>query len=108
MGGHFVLTLKNHGTVREIAKVRNIAQVCNDRDMLEILHDTATVIHSSIRLILSIKALNGVQLFSHDVAQAYLLSKDKLAPPVYLRVKKEDRGTFGVREDELFELIKLL
>lgn len=108
MGGHFILMLKNHGAPKEKAKVPYVAQVYIGCDQLEIVQDTANIRPSSTRLILSIATLDCFQLFSHDITQAHLQSKNKLTRRIYFHVKNEDPGTFAVREDELLELIKPL
>lgn len=108
IGGRFAYTLKNYQTPEEMAKARYVAQGYGDKDKGKIVHDTSTIRPSSIRIILSIAAILLLTLFSHDVTQTYLQSKDKLTRRVYIRVKKKDLETFGINEDELLELVKPL
>lgn len=51
IGGQVILTLKNVGTAEENAKVRFVEKGYNDEDKLYIVHDTAIMRSSSIRLI---------------------------------------------------------
>lgn len=108
MGGRFILTLKNYGTPEECAKVRYVAQGFRDRDKPYMVHDTSTLRISSIRLILSIAAVMQFRCFSHDVTQAYLQSKSHLTREVYIRPKERDKEILGVKDGELFKLIRPL
>lgn len=78
LGGRFVLTLKNFSTPNEKAEARFVAHGYCDQVKNEIIHDSSTIRPSSIRIILSTAANLSFNLFSHDVMQAYLQSKDKL------------------------------
>lgn len=108
LGGRFVLTLKNVGTPEEKAKARYIAQGYCDGDKSYVVHDISTIRASSIRLILSVSAVMGFRLFSHDVTQAYLQSKYELTRKIYVQPKEKDLDIFGLKKGELFELNKPL
>lgn len=105
LGGRFVLALKNCGTLEEKPKARYIAQGHRDKDKPYMVHDTATLRSSSVRLLLSIAAVKGFRVFSHDVNQAYVQSKDKLTRQVFIMPRKEDRDLLGITDDEILELI---
>lgn len=92
-GGIDMLTLRNHGTPDEKSKVRYIPQGYNDDANPFIVHDTATLRASSIRLILAGAAVLWFRIFSHDVSQAYMQSKYKLIRNLYLSPKKRDLAT---------------
>lgn len=108
LGGRFFMTLKNFGTPNEMAKVRYIAQGYNDPDKPFIVHDTSTLRASSIRWILSAASIHKFRIFSHDVTQAYLQSKDKLTRKIFIKPKKKDLDTFQISPDYLLELIRPL
>lgn len=108
LGGRFVLTLKNLGTPNETPKVRFVAQSYNDREKTSMVHDASTLRFSSIRVVISVANILGVRLFSHDVTQAYLQSREKLSRKVYIQPKTEDLATFGLKDGDLLELQKPL
>lgn len=68
------------------------------------VHDTPTLLASSVRLILSVSAVLVFRIFSHDVNQAYVQSGDKLTRKKFLLPKEEDLETLGIRDDELLEV----
>lgn len=80
----------------------------SDRNKAEIVHKTARIRPSSIRLVLSGSATHEFKGFSHDVTQAYLQSKDRLRREIYLQVKPQDRDIFGINENELVKIEKPL
>lgn len=90
ISGRFILSLKNYGTPNEKAKVRFIAQGFLDRDKSYVVHDTSTLRAASIRIILSVAAIERFRIFLHDVTQAYLQSKYELSRKIYIRPKRED------------------
>lgn len=104
LGGRFVYTLKNYGTPNEAAKARYVAQGFGDKDKPYIVHDTATLRASSVRIVLSTAATHDFKLFSHDVNQAYLQSKYKLTREVYIRPKKEDLHLFDLNDGQVLKL----
>lgn len=108
LGGRFVLTLKNVGSPSEGAKARYVAQGYRDDHKNIIVHDTAVLRVSSIRMILSAAAVHKMRIFSCDVSQAYLQSKDKLSRSVYIQPKRNDLALFGIKQGQLFELIRPL
>lgn len=63
---------------------------------------------SSIRLILGAAAKYGFRLFSHDIKQAYLQSKDKLTCSIFIRPKEEHMKILSLSRGELLELTKPL
>lgn len=84
LGGHFVLSIKHIGTPEEKVILQYTTQGYNDREKPYVLHDTATLHVSSMRLILSTAAVHGYRLFLHAVTQAYLQGKNNLTRKVYL------------------------
>lgn len=69
------------------------------------VHDSATLRASSVLLILSVAAVKGFRIYSHDVNQAYVHSKDKLSRQVFLLPKREDYDMLVITEDEILELL---
>ena len=106
LSGRFVLTLKNFGSADELAKARYVAQGNRDREKSRMVHNITTLRQSSTRIIVSVSAIKGFRLFSHDVRQAYLQSEDKLTRKVFLLPKKMDLKYFGLCEEDIFELLK--
>lgn len=98
----------NVDTPDETPKVRYDAQGYSDVHKQFTAHDLTSLHSTSTRLILTISATKSLRLFTHDVNQAYLQSKETLTRDVYLRPKVSDRHLFNVNEDELLKLDKPL
>lgn len=67
LGGRFVLSVNNFESANEKAKARYISHGHKDRDKPDMVHDSATLNASSVRLILSVASVKGFDIFSHDV-----------------------------------------
>lgn len=76
----------------------------DDRDVPLIVHATSVFRLSSIWVILSSAAYNGVCIFSHDVTQAYVQSNPLFMCNSLMTVKLEDKIIFGIKEDEVSTL----
>ena len=74
LSGRFVLTLKNVGSIEVKAKARYVAQGHKDKEKREMVQNITTLRQSSTRLISSVAAVKGFQIFAHDFNQAYLES----------------------------------
>ena len=59
-------------------------------------------------MILSVASIKEFKIFSHDVTQAYLQSKDPFTKELYLLPKPCDRIYFNVNEDQVLRLLKPL
>lgn len=70
----------------------------------ENVHDPATICPSATRIVLSVAGINEFKVFSHDITQAYLPSKNKLTRKIYIQVKPQYHETFGVNENEFQKL----
>ena len=108
LGGRFVYTLKNAGLDNEQPKARYVAQGHKDREKPFIVHSIPTLRQSSTKILVSTAAVRGFRIFSHDVKQEYLQSKDKMTRILYLKPKEEDRKLFGINCDEVLEILKPL
>lgn len=108
IGGRFILTLENFQTPQVTTKVRNISQGYSDFEKSFIVHDISALCPASIRLLLSVAAYRKLRLFSFDMTQAYLQSREPLSRKLYIRPKPDDRWVFSLKENEIFESEKPL
>lgn len=104
IGGRFVYTVKNVDTKDEEAKARFVAQGHRDKAKWYVVHNLATLRQRSTRLLTSTSAVMGFRLFSHDITQAYLQSKDQFTRQLYLRPRREDMHLFDLAEGKLFKI----
>lgn len=95
-------------TPDETPSFRHFFQEYSDVHKQFIAHDLTALRPTFIRVILAIVATKNLRLFSHDVAQAYLHSKETLPYDFYLRPKVPDRRLFNFNDDEVSKLGKPL
>ena len=62
MASRFAFSIKHVGTDQEIVKVRMVVQGHTDRDKFNVVHDTTTLHHRSIRVITSIAVMFGYKI----------------------------------------------
>jgi Reverse transcriptase (RNA-dependent DNA polymerase) len=105
--GRFVMTIKNIGTPEEMYKARFVVQGHKDREKAFLTHNSATLRHSSVKLLVSIAAIMGFRIWTHDVTQAYTQAADCLVRDVYLD-PKQDRAAFPHSSDQVLKLRKPL
>lgn len=103
-GGPFILSLKAHRQSNKMAKVGFVGQGFDDTDNLFMAHDTCTLRSASTQLILFPPAICRFCIFSLDVTQTYLQSKNKLTCETHIRIKTTILKRFGLEEDGLLEL----
>lgn len=108
LGGRFVHVLKHVGTPEEKGKSRYVVQGNRDHAKPFVVHNLSTLRQRSTKIIVSTSAVRGFRVFSHDINQSYLQSKDKLSRPVYLSPREEDRTILGVADDEVLRILKPL
>jgi len=106
--GRFVFTLKDVGTSDEKPKARYVAQGHLDKAKQFMVHNLATLRQRSTRLLVLTSAVLQFRLFSHDINQAYLQSRDTLARTLYLDPRPEDRHLFDLTDDEVLLLVRPL
>jgi len=106
--GRFVFTLKGVGTSDEKPKARYVAQGHLDKAKPFMVHNMATLRQRSTRLLVSTSAVLQFRLFSHDINQAYLQSRDTLARTLYLDPRPEDRNLFDLTDGEVLLLVRPL
>jgi len=108
LGARFVLAIKQPNTPTEVAKARYVSQGCGDREKPFIVHTLSMLRQSSTKVIVSTRAVFGWRLFSHNVNQAYLQSKDAMARDLYVKVRPRDAKYFGLHDNELLRMLKPL
>jgi len=108
LGARFVNAIKQPNTPAEKAKSRFVAQGFGDKEKPFIVHNLSTLRQSSTKLIVSTSAVLGWRLFSHDVNQAYLQSRDAMTRDLYVRVRPKDAKYFKLQDGELLKLLKPL
>lgn len=79
------MTLKNAGPSAELHKARLVAQGHKDIDNLFVVHEGATLTHSSLRFIFPFASITGKKLWTQEVEQAYIQSDEPLRWPIFLR-----------------------
>ena len=104
LGGRFVLSIKNVDTADELFKARFVAQGHRDRDKNTLVHTATSLRHRSIRIIVALAVILGFKLWTQDVKQAFLQSKQPLAREVYIRPTPE----FLLTREKLLKLLKPL
>lgn len=77
-----------------------------DRDKLHMVQNTTTLTQSLVPFIVSVSAIKGFRLFSHDDGQSYIKSEDKLTTKLFLLPKNMDLQYFGLCKEEILELLK--
>lgn len=91
-----------------MTKARYVSEGYNDADKTKLVHNTKTIRPPSIQTILCIASIHVLESFSHDFTQANLQCRAKLKRRIFIRVKKDDLTTYGIRSDQFLELLKPL
>ena len=105
LGGRMVKVIKRVNTADASAKARFVAQGNTDKAKAFVVHNLSALRQSSTKILVSTSAVLGFRIFSHDVNQAYLQSKDKLSREVFVRPRARDARYFGVRDDEVLQVL---
>lgn len=105
LGGRFQLAIKNTGSSDEKSKARHIAQGHNDNYRPYVVYDALTLRACSVRRNHSVAAVEDFRVFSHDLNQAYVQSKDKLTSQMSLLPREEDYEILDILIDKPFKLI---
>ena len=104
MGGRFVLAIKDADTDKPTYKARFVVQGHRDRDKDLLVHTSSALRQNSLKILVSIAAMFGFPIWTHDVSQAYLQSGSQLLRDVYVKPTKE----FELTPNVLFKLLRPL
>jgi len=88
LNSRFVLVIKNPGTKEEIYKARFVILGHMDPDKGRVVNEAPTVRAASVRTIVAMATLFQFDMWTRDVSQAFVQSKDSLKRQVYIRVPK--------------------
>jgi hypothetical protein len=100
----FVLAIKHEDDGNERLKARLVVGGHRDVDKESMLHDTATVRHVYIRLLVALATLFGYPVWTIDVDQAYLQAAEPLMRKIYI-IPQEG---IELRQNELLQVLKPL
>jgi Reverse transcriptase (RNA-dependent DNA polymerase) len=100
----FVLAIKHEDDGSERLKARLVVGGHRDVEKGNILHDTATVRHGYIRLLVALETLFEYPVWIIDVDQAYLQAAEPLNRKIYIAPK----DIIELKQDELLQVVKLL
>jgi len=106
LGTRFLYAIKKLNNPAEGPETRFIGQGNGDKAKPFIVHNLSILRKSSTKIILSTSAVLGFRIYSHDVNQAYLHSKDQLTREIYIRPKARDFKYFGLVDTEALRLRK--
>lgn len=87
MRGLFVLIIKDKGYTDETLIVWCIGQEHSNCENNMIVHASIDICQDTIRMIISIAAINDFELRSQDISQSYIQSRSNLSRDVYIRPK---------------------
>lgn len=102
MGYKLVLTYKNCYMTDEKGNVPIFSQGFSDHDKPNMVHDTSTLIISSIRIVFYIALVKGFRVFSRDLTQAYFQTKSILTRKVFTRPKMGISNFFDSNNENVF------
>ena len=88
------------------AEARYVAQGHREKQKREMVHIVTSLRQSSTGLVISVAAVKGFRLFSHDVSQYYLQSDEELTWKLLLMPKKKDLQYFQIDTNEIHHLHK--
>ena len=103
ISSRFVLSIKHSDTGEVKYKARFVLGGHRDKEKNLIVHNTANIKQSSIRMIMALATILGFDIWSLDVRQAYIQSAAALQRDVYIKPKELDLGP-----GELLQIIKPL
>jgi hypothetical protein len=96
LGGRFVMTIKEANTDKEVVKARYVVQGHRDRDKAFLVHNSTNMRQAPTKIIMSIAAIFGLRVWTHDVTQAYTQSSENLMRVVFIDPTK-DADEFKLR-----------
>lgn len=78
MGGRFVLSTKNPGRKEELYKAPFIVKGHTDIEKHLLVHNSTTLKHHSIRILVELASIFGFEVWLQDVSQACFQSANRL------------------------------
>jgi Reverse transcriptase (RNA-dependent DNA polymerase) len=98
----FVLAI-NEKDGEEVLKARFVIGGHRDRDKKKVVHSSAILKQSSVRILLATAAIMGFEVISADETQAYLQSASELKRKVFVK-----SNCIDLKPDELLQIMKPL
>ena len=110
LNSRFVLTIKKREGEDDVFKARLVILGHKDPDKGRIVNEAPTVTRSSVRLIVATAQIFNFKIWSRDVSQAFVQSKDKLKREVYVRFPRgqDVMKMLGADQDYLLKAKKPL
>jgi len=105
LGGRMVKVIKRVNTVDVSAKTRFIGQGNTEKATDIVVHNLSALRQRFTKILVSTSAVLGFRIFFHNVTQAFLQIKDKLSRKVFVRPRARDARDFGVRDDEVLQVL---
>jgi hypothetical protein len=94
IGTRIITPLKHFGTIDEEAKSRLIIQGCQYDEKNRIMSNAPTVSHAFIRILISFAAIKDYHVWTKDITQTLLWSKDIFSRDLYAMLLLELRSVF--------------
>lgn len=85
IGSRFVLTVKNSDTDHPVRKARLVAQGHTDADKHFLVHNSTTATALAVRMLSFLATFFQMMVWTCDVKQAYVQSRDRLMRKIALR-----------------------
>jgi hypothetical protein len=87
MGGRFVVSNNDMGTLREVYKACHAVQGLRDRDMTHLVKQPMTARQLSRKLLVSLVAIIRFRIYTNDVQQTYFQCRQLNVQSIYLPIK---------------------
>jgi len=100
-----VKVTKRVNTADASAKACFFAQGNTEKAKAFVVHNLSALRQGSTKNLVPTSAALGLRIFSHDVNQAYLHSKDKLSREIFVRPRAWDARYFSVRDEEILQVL---
>lgn len=108
IGGRFACEIKNANTNSPQPKARFVCQGYEDAIKDFMVHNSPSLRHTSVKIIVSIAAVRSFLLACLDFNQAYLQSEDTMSRSICFKPRKEDLSILEVGSNMVLKLKKPL
>ena len=110
LGSRFVLVVKEPDSANPRRKARFVILGHKDPEKGRIVHEAPTVTKASIRVLLILSRIHNYPVWSRDVKQAFVQSKENLKRDVYIRPPRNQSvlETLGAEPNSALRAIKPL